>query len=251
MTDLAWLLYDGDPSAGGMVIASGSGLDATGWSNIYRVLDTSSGNTDRPIMYDVANMGGMYLPQGDYWLAWQTNGSLGSGPWAPPITINGQTTTGNGLQSLDNGATWAAALDGGTGTAQGLPFIIEGQVSGGGGDLCSMPSDIPWASVTPDNGTTTPGNTTTVDVEFDATGLLAGTYTGVLCVRSNDPDPGTGNGTELVIVELEMVVQTPTDVSLSSFSGSTNAAVLPMLVAMVAALVAGFGLILRRRSVTE
>jgi hypothetical protein len=118
-------------------------------------------------------------------------------------------------------------------------------------DVCDVPSDIPWASVAPDNGTTTPGNTTTVDVEFDATGLLAGTYTGVLCVHSNDPDPGPGNGTDLVIVDLEMTVQSPTDVSLSSFSGSTNAAVLPMLMALISALVVGFGLVLRRRSVTE
>ncbi|MCL4263628.1 MAG: S8 family serine peptidase, partial [Anaerolineae bacterium] len=52
---------------------------------------------------------------------------------------------------------------------------------------CSVPSDITWASVSPDNGTTTPGNSTDVDVAFDSTGLAIGTYEGTLCVESNDP----------------------------------------------------------------
>jgi len=32
-----------------------------------------------------------------------------------------------------------------------------------------------------------------VDVAFDSSGLAAGTYTGNLCITSNDPDPGPGN----------------------------------------------------------
>ena len=39
--------------------------------------------------------------------------------------------------------------------------------------------------------------------------MSAGTYTGNLCVTSNDPDPGPGNGTDLVIVPVEMVVTVP------------------------------------------
>jgi len=73
-------------------------------------------------------------------------------------------------------------------------------------DFCDTPADIPWVSVTPDSGTTAPGNTDVLDVTFDATGLTPGTYNGHLCVNSNDPDPGPGNDTELVIVVLELVV---------------------------------------------
>ncbi|MCB9135042.1 MAG: hypothetical protein H6636_06425 [Anaerolineales bacterium] len=51
---------------------------------------------------------------------------------------------------------------------------------------CDAPSDIPWLDVSPTSGTTVSGNTSSVDVTFDSTGLTAGTYTGNLCVTSND-----------------------------------------------------------------
>jgi len=56
---------------------------------------------------------------------WTTNGTLSSGPWAPPISILGQTTTGNAIQYT---TAWAALIDSSSGTQQGLPFIIEGLV---------------------------------------------------------------------------------------------------------------------------
>jgi serine protease AprX len=52
---------------------------------------------------------------------------------------------------------------------------------------CEVASDIPWLSVSPDSGTTTPGSTSDVDVTFDSTGLAIGVYTGTLCIESNDP----------------------------------------------------------------
>ena len=82
---------------------------------------------------------------------------------------------------------------------------------------CDAPADIPWASVNPTSGTTAPGGSTPVAVTFNSTGLAVGTYTGNLCVQSNDPDPGPGNGTALVIVPLTLIVQAPTAVSFSSF----------------------------------
>ncbi len=51
------------------------------------------------------------------------DGSLTSGPWVPPVTILGQTTTGNALQFT---SVWAPAIDTGIGTQQGLPFLILG-----------------------------------------------------------------------------------------------------------------------------
>ena len=70
-------------------------------------------------------MGGIHLSPGTYWLVWQADGSLGSGPWAPPITITGQAVTGNALRSLDNSVTWEDVLDNGSGDAQGFPFVIR------------------------------------------------------------------------------------------------------------------------------
>ncbi|MBE2198542.1 MAG: choice-of-anchor J domain-containing protein [Anaerolinea sp.] len=71
---------------------------------------------------------------------------------------------------------------------------------------CDAPSDIPWASVTPTNGTTAPGAATSVQVTLDSNGLTDGVYNGNLCITSNDPDPGPGNGTDLVVVPVELTV---------------------------------------------
>ena len=72
----------------------------------------------------------------------------------------------------------------------------EGEPTG-----CAAPLDLPWVSVTPDNGVVTPLDTQTVDVTFDSTGLAPGIYQGMLCVHSNDP------ATPLVEVMLEMTVE--------------------------------------------
>jgi hypothetical protein len=77
------------------------------------------------------------------------------------------------------------------------------------GTACGQSADISWASVSPNSGSTGPVNMDSVDVTFDSTGLAPGTYTGTLCVSSNDPDPGPGNGTELVPVDVELVVEAP------------------------------------------
>jgi len=90
--------------------------------------------------------------------------------------------------------------------------------------VCDAPADIQWVSVSPLTGTTSSGVSTPVGVTFDATGLAAGTYTGNLCVTSNDPDAGTGNETELVIVPLTLTVSVPTAVTLGELSAG-NAAV--------------------------
>lgn len=53
--------------------------------------------------------------------------------------------------------------------------------------VCDAPSEISWVSVAPTSGTTDPLSSSTVDVTFDTTGLTVGeTYTGTLCVTSND-----------------------------------------------------------------
>ncbi len=80
---------------------------------------------------------------------------------------------------------------------------------------CDDPEDIPWASVSPTNGTTAPGGSSPVQVTFDSTGLAPGTYLASLCVTSNDPDAGPGNGTSLVIVPLELEVTEPQDAAIT------------------------------------
>jgi hypothetical protein len=132
INDVRFIIYDGVPGATGTNIVWGDGntnrLTNTIWSDIYRVTETTGGATNRPIMQNTCDVT-INLPAGTYWVAWQVGGSASySGPWAPPITINGQTTTGNGMQSISGGA-YATYLDIGTSTAQGFPFVIYGAES--------------------------------------------------------------------------------------------------------------------------
>ncbi|GIK57656.1 MAG: S8 family serine peptidase [Chloroflexi bacterium] len=185
ITGVYFQIWDGPPNDAGSSVIFGdtttNRMSSTTWANIYRVTETTTGaNTDRPVMVSTATAG-IWLAPGTYWLDWMSDGSAASGPWAPPVTITGQTTTGNALQFT---GTWGPANDTGTSTQQDLPFILMGTVGGGGGGC--TPSDIPWASVSPTSGSTSAGGSSTVDVTFDSTGLGAGTYTGDLCISSND-----------------------------------------------------------------
>jgi uncharacterized repeat protein (TIGR01451 family) len=45
---------------------------------------------------------------------------------------------------------------------------------------------LSWLTALPTSGTTNPGGSSTVNVQFDSTGLSSGVYTGTLCVNSND-----------------------------------------------------------------
>lgn len=137
ITGVYMQIYDGQPGAGGTVVwgdLTTNRLSTTSWTNIYRVTETTTGgNTDRAIMANVATVN-TTLTAGTYWIEWTTDGSSSfSGPWAPPVTINGQTSTGNAVQYTTSGGVWAPALDSGTSTQQGFPFIIDGTVLGGGG----------------------------------------------------------------------------------------------------------------------
>jgi hypothetical protein len=130
-------VWDGDPTAGGQVIWGDvvtNRMASTAWTNSYRLSEGTPGTT-RPVMSIVMATPGLVLEPGTYWIDYTLDGSLASGPWAPPITINGQAVTGNAKQFLGASSTWQDFLDTGTGTpAQGLPFLIEGTTGGGGGD---------------------------------------------------------------------------------------------------------------------
>jgi len=127
INDVRLRIWDGPPNAGGSIIwgdRTTNVMTSTAFSNIYRTTETTAGATNRAIMANTVTVDADF-PAGTYWLDWQAGGTAASGPWAPPLTIIGQTTTGNGLQQISGGA-WADALDSGTNTPQGFPFIIEG-----------------------------------------------------------------------------------------------------------------------------
>lgn len=126
ITGIYYQIWNGPPNEPASSVIFGdlttNRLIETSWIHTYRVQDTDMTNDQRPIMANVAGAG-LHLPSGAYWLDWMIDGSGTSGPWAPPVTILGQTTTGNALQYT---SAWAPAQDTGTGTQQGMPFLIKG-----------------------------------------------------------------------------------------------------------------------------
>ena len=198
-------IWDGPPGQAGSTIIFGdtstNRMTSTAFSNIYRTSGTQLTNTDRPIMASVVAVG-LFLPAGTYWLDWQTGGTLASGPWAPFVTLVGQTGKpgGNARQYT---TSWSQLTDSGSGAPQDLPFIIEGTA---GAPECLTPSNISWLSLSATTGSNAAGTNTPVTVTFDSAGLATGSYTGNLCIHSNDPNPGPGNGTALVVVPVQLNV---------------------------------------------
>lgn len=159
-TGVNFRVWDSIPDAPGSSIVFGdtttNRLIRTVWSGAYRVTETTSGNSTRPIMRNVCTMNSTIIPAGTYWLDWSSAGSLGSGPWAPARTPVMVAITGNGRQRI--GSVWNNLVDGGTNTpAQGLPFIIYGTAlnasadAGTAGAYCTS-GQVQLGGTTPGSG---------------------------------------------------------------------------------------------------
>lgn len=131
-TGMYFQIKDDMPPGGNVVFGDmvTNRLVTSAFSNTYRVLDTSLMDTNRPIMANVCAFNPpLVLGPGWYWICFDATGSLSSGPWGPPVTILGQTTTGDALQYTASSGLWNLLIDTGSGAQQGVPFILEG--SGG------------------------------------------------------------------------------------------------------------------------
>lgn len=133
-------IWDGDPSGSGAVVWGDMTTNLqteTVSSQAFRQLESAPGGTTREIQKVTASTPGLSLDAGNYWLEFMFAGTGSSGPWATPIVITGNATTGNAIQS--NAGAWTSLVDVGP---QGMPFQIYGTYSGGGGggggDLCSQ-----------------------------------------------------------------------------------------------------------------
>lgn len=128
ITGVTLQIWNGKPGEPGSTVVWGDTstniLDSSEWTGIYRIAEGDSGSTLRPIMATLVNIGTL-LPAGTYWLDWDANGTLGSGPWAPPIAVtNGDPNTGDGLQNT--GGTWNQLVDTASASPTGLPFELVG-----------------------------------------------------------------------------------------------------------------------------
>jgi len=193
-------IWNGAPNAGGTIIfgdLTTNRLSSTSWTNIYRALDTSPSASDRPIMRVVVQFSpALVLGPGTYWVEVSLGGTLASGPWAPPVSIVGQTTTGDALQLTSTG--WAAAVDGTY--PQGIPFIVLGN----SGPPCPVQTpdnptpannsvDLPITGVNLSWSNGGPGSVppTSVEVFFGPTGNMVSVYSGAPV--TNWAVPGTLN----------------------------------------------------------
>jgi hypothetical protein len=202
-TGVNYRIWDGPPNDPASTVLYGdpttNRIVDTAWTNVYRYAENNLGNTQRPIM-SIDAEGGFVLDPGTYWLDWQLAGSIASGPWQPPITIIGQTSTGSALQLASAG--WQNFNDGGTGTPQGAPFQLWGATG------CDSYTNVPWLSVSPTSGTTTASSSDTVTASLSSSGLAGGVYEARICIESNDPS----NPIWAVPVTLE-VIEVEADVS--------------------------------------
>lgn len=165
-------IWNGPPNAGGAVIhdfSLSNQMTATSFTNIYRVTSTTLTAVNRPLMRVTMGGNGIVLPAGTYWLDWQIGGTLASGPFAPPITIVGQTVTGNAIQQTVAAGTWAALVDIG---AQGMPFDIFGSITPNNCFALNITQNGgPGTPVTLANTAGTPGNTA-----FNVVTLYGGSF---------------------------------------------------------------------------
>jgi len=125
-------IWNGMPGAAGSAVVWGdtttNRLASTSWTNCYRVSVPGGVETTRPLMKIVANTSGLVLSPGNYWVEFGAKGTLASGPWCPPISINGQPNCGNALQFVGTTNGYVAITSGASLYPQGVPFIINGSV---------------------------------------------------------------------------------------------------------------------------
>ncbi len=105
-------------------------LSGSRWTGIYRVADNSLTNDERPVMYSASVLSEqqtMVFNAGTYWIGWSGLGTMSSqGTYVPPITLAGETTTGDAMHLGFGG--WVPWTDDGTGTVQGMPFGLHGKI---------------------------------------------------------------------------------------------------------------------------
>lgn len=179
-------IWDGQPGAGGTVIfgdLTTNRLQRAYLSNIYRASENTTAPCARRIQVAVATIG-LTLQPGTYWVQVGWSGTAASGPWSPPVTLIGQTTTGNGLQYLGSSSTWGPAYDTGASGVetwqQAIPFLVYGTAQVVPVELTSFAAIVNDADVTLNWSTATETNNQGFQVErstgsgYEVVGYVAG-----------------------------------------------------------------------------
>ncbi|MFI5164216.1 MAG: choice-of-anchor D domain-containing protein, partial [Bacteroidia bacterium] len=132
-----------------------------------------------PIMKNVTSLTGNSRPSSNAIMSGAVNIANWSDGMPLVVTknINGHNRVDLGLWPPSNdvtgGNSWVSSTNGATLMANALQWCGKGGAS--------------WLSFAPASGTSSSGNSSTVTVTFNSTGLTVGTYTANILVASNDP----------------------------------------------------------------
>jgi len=194
---------DGNPGTGASLLASYSTVvvaaDNSTWSK-YRLTNPLILNGPGDVLIGVVNR---YSSEGynDFPAGIDTSSSQGRS-WI------GSYASGDAPSTI----SYPADESWGTIDSFGYPgnWMIRGIASTSGGNSCTS-GNISWASISPSSGSSSAGGSSQVSVTFDSTGLDAGTYTGNLCINSNDAqNPQVVLPLTLVVNETANPTATPT-----------------------------------------
>lgn len=122
-------IWDGEPGVGTLIYGDDAtdALVNTDWSGAYRASETDQLGNTRPIMRNTVETPGLVLTPGTYWIDWDADGTIASGPWAPPIAAPlGTGSSGNAKIYTPSTGLWGDVTDGGSGNALGFPFDVTG-----------------------------------------------------------------------------------------------------------------------------
>ena len=148
-TNISLRIWDGEPGmVGSSIILQTSGLDESGFTNVYRVSEATSGSSrSRPIFGSLVPVN-IVLPPGTYWVDWQAEGSVDDGgPFVPPIPSFGDPGLTGDAKAYSVNTGWVDLVDSNSGNAKGVPFRIEG-VEGGQLSVLEVPTVTTWGLLT-------------------------------------------------------------------------------------------------------
>jgi hypothetical protein len=140
-------VFNGDPSAGGVVVAGSLTTDVYDPTGSDDSLIFRTGNSQTPApgttpgtnrkVWKVRGTLSTALPAGTYWVVYQAHASNDASIFLPPLTVVGSRglPSWNAKQLTVTTTTWANAIDTGNPAAapdvqQDFPFIVNGTVLG-------------------------------------------------------------------------------------------------------------------------
>ncbi len=126
-------IWNGSPLDPRSAIIYGDALTnrmaSTVWDSLYRTDETDIPTaTNRAVYRNRCLVPDWTLEPGVYWVDWQSDGTLASGPFVPPVSIAGQTHPLGANALRCEGGVWSPAIDPGSQTPDAFRFVIRGVV---------------------------------------------------------------------------------------------------------------------------